>query len=100
MKMRTLVLACTLVIAAAAEAAAQSVTLAWDPSSGPDVAGYLVSWGRQSGKYEHQADAGNATSFTVPNLLAGQRYFFAVQAYSSAPIASSFSSEVAAYMAL
>lgn len=72
---------------------AQNVTLAWDPSSSPGVAGYTVYVGTASGRYTSSFNAGNATTYTVTGLVAGANYCFAVQAYNTAGQGSTLSNE-------
>ena len=81
-----------LLSSAAAEAG--SVTLAWDPNSEADLAGYIVSWGTSPGSYSASLNAGLQTAWTVPNLPNGVRYYFAVQAYNIAGLRSDYSEEV------
>ncbi len=71
-----------------------SVTLAWDPSTGADVAGYKVHYGTTSGTYDRVVDAGNVTTFTVTGLQPGITHYFAATAYSSAGMESGYSNEV------
>src|SRR6476619_5812021 len=78
------------------DAVAQSVTVQWDPSPDATVTGYYLSWGRKSGSYDHTIKLGQTTTYTVTGLEPGVRYFFAVQAYSSASLTSGFSNEVIA----
>lgn len=75
-------------------AEAGSVTLAWDANTEPDVTGYIVHYGPQSGSYAGQVDVGNQVQFVVPGLTSGQQYFFAVQAYNSSGLKSALSAEV------
>ena len=72
------------------------ITLAWDPNTEPDVAGYQVSYGNQSGVYSTHVDVGNATSMPFTPTV-GVVYYFAVKAYNSANphVYSPFSAEVA-----
>src|SRR5512136_2035043 len=58
--------------------ALSSVTLAWNSSSDPAVTGYHVYYGCKSATYTNQLSVGNATSNTVPNLVNGVTYYFAV----------------------
>src|ERR1700686_1487249 len=60
-----------------AQAATQSVSLAWNVDTDPSVVGYDVNYGTSSGVYTQTANAGNATTATVPNLTPGQTYYFA-----------------------
>jgi hypothetical protein len=69
---------CLLILGASTHAAADSITLAWDPGSG---VGYKVHVGVQSGSYSQHFDVGSATLFTFPSAVAGQRYCFTVSAY-------------------
>lgn len=73
-------------------AAVQSVTLAWDPAA--NAAGYRLYSGTTSRVYTQQINVGNTTSTLVSNLIAGQRYFFAVTAYTTAGMESTFSNEI------
>jgi hypothetical protein len=64
--------------------AGQSVTLAWDPSLDPVVAGYAVYYGDHgaaSGDSASRADAGANTSVTISGLREGHTYYFAAVAY-------------------
>src|SRR5215813_10282600 len=74
--------------------AAQSVTLAWDPSSGPSLAGYRVHDGAATRTYTQTLDVGNVTTATISNLQAGVTYYFAVTAYNTAGVESAYSNEV------
>lgn len=66
-----------------AHGAASALTLAWDPNGEPDLAGYKVYYGTQSGIYDFVVDVGNVTHFTVNDLERDTRYYFAVTAYDS-----------------
>ena len=60
---------------------AAAVTLAWALNTEADLAGYKVHIGTSSGAYTQSIDVGHVTTFTVPGLLAGETYYFAVTAY-------------------
>jgi hypothetical protein len=75
-------------------AAADTLTLMWDPSPDTSVAGYLVYVGTQSGVYGTAYDVGNMTSFAYPSAAAGQPYYFAVAAYFPGPVIGARSTEV------
>jgi hypothetical protein len=62
--------------------AASSITLAWDSSASPAIAGYLLYYGTSSGSYSQNLNVGNATIAKVTNLAPGQTYYFVVTAYS------------------
>ncbi len=74
---------------------AASVTLAWNPSTDPLVAGYNVYYGGASGTYTNEISAGNATNITVSGLVPAATYYFAATTYNAASLESSFSTEVA-----
>ncbi len=71
-----------------------NVTLAWNPSTNPIVAGYKIYYGGASGNYTNKTSVGSATSFTVSNLLNGGTYYFAASTYSAAGAESALSTEV------
>src|ERR1043166_7159840 len=72
---------------------ATTVTAEWDPNPESDIAGYVLSFGTQSGTYTTSIDVGDVTSFSF-SLTAGHTYFVAVQAYDSLGAISSYSTEV------
>src|SRR5437879_11116646 len=61
----------------------QSVTLAWDPNSDLDLAGYKLYYGVAHGSYSNTVDVGNVTTNTLSDLAPGVTYFFVVTAYNS-----------------
>jgi hypothetical protein len=70
------------------------VTLAWNPSTSPGVAGYNVCWGLNSGNYIYTNNYANTiTNATISDLAANQVFFFAVQAVSTNGLTSEFSNE-------
>jgi hypothetical protein len=71
-----------------------SVTLAWNASTDPSVAGYNVYYGGASGAYTNEICAGNATNATISGLVQGTTYYFAATTYTSSGMESPFSSEV------
>ena len=70
------------------------VTLAWDANAEPSVAGYKVYYGTASRNYTSVADAARNPTVTVNGLTQGQTYYFAVTAYASSGLESSYSNEV------
>ena len=74
--------------------AAQTITLAWDPDTAPDIAGYRLYSGIASGVYTKVTEVGNATTTAVSNLVAGTTYFFAVTAYNAAGLESAPSNQI------
>jgi hypothetical protein len=88
----------SLVMPAAVHAAgepAPAVSLAWNPNPEPDVAGYKVHFGTQSGVYSNVMDVRGSTSIALPQMLMGSTYYLAVSAYNTAgqegPRSSEFS---------
>jgi regulation of enolase protein 1 (concanavalin A-like superfamily) len=74
---------------------ATPVNLAWDRNSEVDIAGYVVSYGNQTGTYTTSIDVGNVISSTL-DLPAGQRSFVVVQAYNTSSQMSTRSGEIVA----
>lgn len=87
-------LVCLLVIAFAESASGGTLTLAWDHNTDARTAGYLVSYGTQSGKYTRTVKAGYVTSVKVNGLTDGTLYFFVVQSYDKDDVAGPRSPEV------
>jgi hypothetical protein len=77
-----------------AQAATQSVSLAWDLDTDPSVVGYNVNYGTSSGSYTQTLNAGSTTSATVSSLTAGQTYYFVVTARNAAAQNSLVSNQV------
>lgn len=73
--------------------ATSGVTLAWNRSSTTNVTGYRVYYGVVSRNYSNSVVAGNVTTNTVPGLVNGVTYFFAVTAYNASGLESNFSNE-------
>ena len=88
------ILILALLVLIAAPAFAGSVTVTWDPNVEPDVVGYRVFWGTQSGVYTVNQTVGNVTTWTVNDLTPGATYYFAVQAVSADGLTSPLSQEV------
>ena len=93
-------LACLSLAFAATPAQAQQVQLTWDAlvqsngTSVPDLAGYKLYYGSQSGQYQPVILVGLTTTYTVTNVSAGQTYYFAITAYDTTGTESAFSNEV------
>ncbi|MGA2173427.1 MAG: fibronectin type III domain-containing protein [Verrucomicrobiota bacterium] len=70
------------------------VTLVWNPSPNPSVAGYNLCWGTNSGAYVFTNTYPNTeTNATLTDFLPNQAYYFAVAAFSSNGVVSPFSNE-------
>jgi Tfp pilus assembly protein PilW len=70
-----------------------SVTLAWDPNTENDLAGYNFYFGDKPGTYTNRTTVGNVTTNRVSGLAPGS-YYFAVTAYNDAGAESDYSAEV------
>lgn len=73
-----------------------SVTLSWNASSGPDVAGYRIKWGfEQGGPYFNVVEAGWALILTIDEPWPmGSIVYFTAYAYNSIGLESGPSNEV------
>jgi hypothetical protein len=80
----------------ALDAAAQTgnVNLAWNASTDPTVAGYVVYCGAASGDYTSSVRAGLNLTATFSGLTPGLTYYFAVMDYDANGDESGFSNEV------
>ena len=76
-------------------AGAAQVSLAWEKSTGTNVAGYKMNYGNYSGSYQYTVNVGNSTSCTISGLELGKTYYYAVTAYDTQNNESDFSNEVA-----
>jgi hypothetical protein len=81
-------------IACCIQARAESIRLAWDANSEPDLAGYRLRWGTASRAVEGTLDVGLTTTAEVSGLLAGLTYFFSVTAYNQGGLESAPSDEI------
>jgi len=75
---------------------AGDVSLAWDPVTDTDLAGYKVYYGTGSRTYGTPLLAGNQATYTVSSsyLPPGYTYYFAVTAYDTLGNESDYSNEV------
>src|SRR5690606_36058224 len=77
------------------QARSETVSLAWNPNSESDLAGYKLYRGSSSGQYDWVRDVGMSTSIQVEDLKPNQTYFFTVTAYNTANLESDPSNVVA-----
>ncbi len=75
-------------------ATAGSLSLAWDPNTEDDLAGYKVYIGTASQTFSQIIDVGHVTAFMVTDVLEGETYFSTVTAYDIFVNESNFSNEV------
>ena len=87
--------AALLVLILSAPAFAGDITLAWDANTEADLAGYKIYFGSASHTYGPPIVIGSQTTYTITGLAPGT-YYFAVTAYNTAGLESSFSNEVSA----
>ena len=83
----------TLMLAWTARAVAQQLTLAWDASASPAVAGYRLYYGTNTWSYQFVTNTGLMQTQSVVLPHRG-RWFFAATAYDTNALESDFSSEV------
>ena len=74
--------------------AATTVTLAWDPSGTPGIAGYRLYYGTSSGSYSNSRNIVGGTTTTVVGLAPGQTYYFVITSFNSAGLESLPSNQV------
>ena len=61
-----------------------TATLRWNKSTDRDVKGYRLRCGLTSGgNYSRFVDVGNATTYTLSNLIFGKKYYCVVTAYNA-----------------
>jgi len=73
-----------------------NITLAWNASPETDIAGYKVYYGTASQNYDWVLDIGKVTTYTVTGLTSGFTYYFAVTAYDTSDLESTYSNQVSA----
>jgi hypothetical protein len=73
-----------------------SITLSWPASTSSSLMGYKVYYGAASGVYSFVVNVGKATTATIANLTAGQRYYFLVDTYSILGTISPYLAETSA----
>ncbi len=70
------------------------VTLEWEENTEPDLKGYILSYGLESGEYTETILMGQQTRISVGGLEEGTEYFFALQAYDRTGNTSELSDEI------
>jgi hypothetical protein len=86
----------TLIVAAltASAQAQSSVTLAWNPDAGTNIAAYKIYYGVASRTYTNTNNVGNVTNATISSLIGGTVYYFAATAVDTLGLESDYSAEV------
>ena len=72
---------------------ADSISLAWNPSIDPYVAGYKIYYGVASHVYTSSVDVGNVTNTNINGLSENMTYYFTATSYGANGVESSFSNE-------
>ena len=70
-----------------------AVIISWLPNAEPDLAGYKIYYGRESGKYDFCIDADMAEHYEIEMPDSGE-WFFAITAYDESRNESGYSNEV------
>ena len=71
-----------------------SATMTWAANTEPDLAGYKIYSGTQSGVYGPPVSVGKVSSYQLANLAKGTTYFITITAYDSAGNESPHAAEV------
>lgn len=71
-----------------------TLTLAWNPVSDPNIAGYNLYYGVVSRVYTNVVQVGNAEQVTLTGLVPGVTYFLAVTTRLSTGLESAYSDEI------
>ena len=71
-----------------------SAGLSWTADTEPDLAGYKVYIGTQSGLYNPPITLGTGITYTATNLASGKTYYFCVSAFDTAGNEGPCSTEV------
>ena len=64
-------------------ASAAQITVAWNPNSETNIAGYIVEYGTSSAPFGQSANVGNVTQWTFTTATPGVTYGFRVIAYNT-----------------
>jgi len=71
-----------------------NAAIEWDLSDSPDITGYCIYYGTESGNYTNSVMVDNVTIYTISNLLAEVPHFFAVTAHDETGAESDYSNEI------
>ena len=84
----------TLCIFPSPSAFAATVNLAWNASTGSNLAGYKIYYGTSSQNYAYDVNVGKSTSCNLSGLQEGKKYYFSATAYNTNNVESAYSSEI------
>jgi hypothetical protein len=70
------------------------VDLKWDLSTEPELIGYNIYYGKNSGEYTRRKTIDKANRYRIDGLMNGEAYYFAITAYDSLNRESDYSDEV------
>ncbi len=73
---------------------AADLKISWQPNNEPDLAGYFVYYGVQTGFYNYRLAVGPQPEYTIRDLKPGATYFIAVTAVDTAGNESTFSEQI------
>ena len=83
---------------ATTQAPNSNTVLAWDAVAASNLGGYRLYYGTSPGTYLQAAgqglNVGNVLTYTISGLKSGTRYYFAVKAFDTSNVESTFSNEV------
>jgi hypothetical protein len=85
---------CVIMLTLVGRVEAASVTLAWNPNTEPDLAGYIVGYRTSATGSETLVNVGNVTQWTLTTAAAGSTYYFRVYAVNTSSLRSAPSNEV------
>ena len=73
---------------------AENMTIAWTPSTSPEVAGFKIYYGPSSRVYTQALTVGNVSKLVISGLVGGNKYFLAVTSCDETGAESAFSDEI------
>lgn len=76
-------------------AVAATVNVAWNASTGSNIAGYKIHYGTSSRNYSTTLNVNKSTSASLSGLQEGRKYYFAATAYNTSNLESDYSTELA-----
>ena len=71
-----------------------SASLSWTANTEPDLAGYKLYIGAQSGLYNPAITLGTVTAYSTTNLASGKTYYFCISVFDGAGNESPCSAQI------